>query len=116
MTESKLAPPEHVQGSAREWWLAMVQEFSFDDDPAGLQALSVAATQLMRMQQYRAAIEANGGPIIEDRFGYPREHPACVGERAAANLFRLALRELGIASTASDESNRLPRLAFARGA
>lgn len=105
----KPKPPEHLSGNARTWWAAMIEEFDFADDPAGLAMLTSAAVQLQRLNAYGEAIRRKG-VIITDRFGMPKENPACVGERAAGNLFRLLCRELGI-DPDNGEAPRAPRIA-----
>lgn len=105
----KPMPPEGLRGDAREWWQAMVDSYDFDDDPAGLQILTSAAIQLQRAEQARAVI-CKEGVTTQDRFGYAKENPACVAERASLNVFRLLVRELAL-GPAADDDGRLPRLA-----
>jgi len=91
-----LRPPEFLTGHSAEWWLEMVEAFDgFEDEPHAREILTQTAVQLGRLEQFRESM-ADNGPIFRDRFQQPKENPAAAGERAAANLFRLLCRELGI--------------------
>jgi phage terminase small subunit len=87
----------------------MVASYDGWDDPASLALLTAAAEQLQRAEAARKTISVDGVTIL-DRFGRPKEHPACVTERAAVNLFRLLIREMGL-DTEAAEPARLPRIA-----
>lgn len=107
MTYVKIQPPECIQGRPREWWTSMVEAYAFDDEPHAIALLTQAAVQLQRIEQFRAAIDSDG-VVIQDRFECVKEHPAAAAERAATNLFRLLVRELGIMPANDDP--RPPRI------
>ena len=104
---ANLKPPESVTGAARQWWLSMVDVYAIEDEPHAVELLGLAAMQLVRLEQYRECL-ADVGPTVRDRFNQVRENPAAVDERAAANTFRLLVRELGILPTEAD--SRPPRV------
>jgi len=102
-------PPPQLTGRARAWWLEMHEAYEgFDVDPSARELLTSAAVQLQRAEQARKVIEQLG-VVYSDRFDRPKENPACTTERAAMNLHRLLIRELGLQAVES-ESIRLPRL------
>ena len=109
MTMAKMPTPTHLKGRAKKWFRSMVDAYlGFDSEPNAVSILQAAAEQLQRADQYRESIEKRG-LMIDDRFGQPKENPAAVGERAAANLHRLLCRELGL-EPAAEEKIRLPRV------
>ncbi len=108
-TSPKLKPPRYVKGAAKRWWLSMIEAFDFGDDPAGQRLLTEAAVQLARCEEAREQISKDG-LCVTDRFGKVREHPAAVTERAASNLFRLFVRELGLQAGADSEATHLNRI------
>ena len=108
---SKIATPEILKGRARTWFEEMLESYEgFDSEPNSVSVLTEAAVQLMRLDEYRKAIERDGA-IIQDRYGSPKEHPAAVAERSAANSHRLLCREMGVEPAQTAEDVRLPRIA-----
>ena len=111
---AKITVPRHLKGKARKWFAEMLAAYvGFEDEPNSVSILVAAAEQLRRCEQYRESIE-QCGLMIDDRFGQPKENPAAVGERSAANLHRLLCRDLGL-EPAVDEKIRLPRIAARAG-
>ena len=105
---TQLEPPKYLTGNAREWWVAMVTEYDgFDREPDGLSILTQAAVQIQRAEAARVVLDKDG-LTYTDRFGQPRERPESVIERAASNLHRLLVRELGL-EPASADNCRAPR-------
>jgi hypothetical protein len=93
-TETTVTPPESLSAASREWFEQMATAYDFSD-PAGQQLLVAAAFQLERLSTCRESI-ADAGPLIRDRFGQLKPHPGLVEERAASNLLRLLIREMGL--------------------
>ena len=106
---AKIQIPKHLTGQSRAWFEQMLEAYAFDDEPHALRILQAAAEQLQRAEGYREAIVKHG-LVYADRNGNPRENPACVGERACHNTFRLLCRELGVEPAATAEDVRLPRV------
>jgi len=103
-----LKPPECLTGRSCEWWSEMVEAFDgFEEEPHAREILTQAAVQLGRLEQFRESM-ADAGPVFRDRFQQPKEHPAAAGERAAANMFRLLCRELGIPPAGGDSREFRP--------
>ena len=108
-TAPNIAPPEGLIDPVRDWFLAMIDAYEgFTDEPNAVSILTEAAVQLQRCLQSREVIDREGIAVL-DRFGKIRENPLCVTERAAANLHRLLVRELGLEPSAVDETNRITR-------
>jgi phage terminase small subunit len=105
----KVTCPKHITGEARKWFRSMVDAYQgFEDEPNAVSILTEAAVQLQRIEAYRRDIQERG-VVVDDRFGVPKENSSCPGERAAANLHRLLVRELGLEPTVTDETNRISR-------
>lgn len=71
--------------------------------------LESAARQWDRAAAARRQIESEGATFV-DRFGQPREHPACNVERGALALFARLVRECGLDAT--DNDTRPPSLRY----
>lgn len=105
----KVTCPKHLTGDARRWFRSMLDAYEgFSDEPNAVSILVEAAVQLQRCLEARDVIQREG-IAVEDRFGKLRENPLCVTERAAANLHRLLVRELGLEPSVVDETNRISR-------
>ena len=74
--------------------------------------LKAACVELTRGDTAKKIIDADG-PVIQDRFGVAKEHPAVAIERNAHTTFLRLLRELGL-DVAPAES-RGPRRPGTRG-
>lgn len=83
-----------VLPAAAQFRTDMLSQFEIDD-AAGLAILDSATVQLSRMLDARERIAADG-PVIKDRFGQLKPHPALGIESRAGSAFRMLLRELGV--------------------
>ena len=86
-------PPAHLTRAAKAWWREIRTEYDIQDS-GGLSLLGAAAEAMDRCTSAREAIEADGGPIVRDRFDQPKPHPACAIERDARGQFIAAIRAL----------------------
>lgn len=86
-------PPAHLTRAAKAWWREIRAEYDIQDS-GGLSLLGAAAEAMDRCTSAREAIDANGGPIVLDRFQQPKPHPACAIERDARGQFIQAIRAL----------------------
>lgn len=86
-------PPAHLSRAAKAWWREIRVEYDIVD-AGGLSLLGAAAEAMDRCTSAREAIEADGGPVIRDRFDQPKPHPACAIERDARSQFIAAIRAL----------------------
>jgi len=106
--KSDLPPaPPHLTAATADWWRAIVAEY--DLEAADLRVLEVACTQWDRAAAAKEAIaKSELGPLVKDRFGQLKEHPACAVEQNATRLFLAALRQLGLDLEPSPDAMRLP--------
>lgn len=87
------APPPHLSADARKFWTSIHADFVVDDG-AGLALLRAAAEAFDRAQDARKLIEKDGGPVLTDRFGQRKPHPAVAIERDARGQLVSAIRAL----------------------
>lgn len=76
--------PTHLSEEAQSWW-----QFVHDThemSPTDLHVLGHAAEMLDRITAARELIDEDG-PIVTDRFGQRREHPAVRVERESKKLY-----------------------------
>jgi P27 family predicted phage terminase small subunit len=86
-------PPAHLSARSRKLWGDVFAAFEFE--PVDLERLRLACEALDRCEQARAIIDKEG-PIVRDRFGQSRSHPAVAIERDARIAALRGLRELGV--------------------
>lgn len=85
---------EGLSPEARRWCKKIRADYDIDDS-AGLLVLQTAAEQFDAM---RAAerIVARDGPVIRDRFGQKKQHPATLVARDARMGMLRCIRQLGL--------------------
>jgi phage terminase small subunit len=103
-----IAAPKHLSDSSSELYLQLAEEYQLDREPHALEVLRLACEALDRCAQARKAIETDG-PIVINRFGEKRTHPAVALERDSRTAALRALRELSLDGEASDDV-RPPRV------
>lgn len=86
------SPPRHLGKPGRELFKRLVSDYHITDS-GGLALLATACECLDRMRQAQTAIEKDGA-IIQDRYGCPKSHPACILERDSRNGFLAAVKAL----------------------
>jgi P27 family predicted phage terminase small subunit len=86
------AAPKGLTPEARRWWRKLTGEYDIRDE-GGLLLLETALTALDRMRQAQAQI-AKDGPIVRDRWGQAKPHPATVVERDSRTGMLAALRAM----------------------
>jgi P27 family predicted phage terminase small subunit len=84
-------PPTSLSRKARVWWGRITSEWTFGD--AELLVLQTAMESFDRMAQAQELIAADG-PVIEDRFGQKKQHPATFVERDSRASMLAALKQL----------------------
>jgi phage terminase small subunit len=89
------APPSHLSPDAKDWFFLIQQEYGIEDS-GGVSILTAAAEAWDRCTSAREAIEADGGPIIKDRFSQLKPHPACAIERDSRAQFLAAIKSLNL--------------------
>ena len=83
--------PSHLSPKAKKWWARLNDTWSFDD--GGLLILQVALEAFDRMTEAQAILRKEG-PVVEDRFGQQKQHPATFVERDSRTAMLAALRQL----------------------
>ena len=87
-------PPPHLKAAGKALWMALVEEYRIDD-AAGLALARVAAECRDRLDEAQQAIREPGA-ITKDRYGNPRQNPACLLERDARTGLMQALKQLNL--------------------
>ena len=87
-------PPAHLSAEAKTLWKKLIEEFSIDDE-AGLLLLGTALESFDDMRAAQLIINRDG-PIVKDRFGQFRQHPATLVLRDSRNLMLRSLKALNL--------------------
>lgn len=87
-------PPKHLKTAGRKLFRDLAEEYAIDD-AAGLTLLCTAAECLDRMRAAQKAIEAHG-EVVEDRYGVPKQNPACALEKDSRNGLLAALKAMNL--------------------
>lgn len=90
-SQLKQKPPAHLSAKARKWWVRIVGDWLLDE--TGLLILQSAMEAFDRMTQAQGII-AQEGPVVADRFGQPKQHPATLVERDSRAAMLAALKAL----------------------
>jgi P27 family predicted phage terminase small subunit len=85
--------PEGLKSRSQRLWGAVNKDFELA--PHELALLEEACRALDRADQARELVDEKG-PVVSDRFGQLRAHPALAIERDMRGLFVRCLRELGL--------------------
>lgn len=97
--------PRHLSDEAGEFWREMVYTWAFEEHQEMILTAACEAWDIA--QQARKAV-AEEGATFTDRFGQPKENPACKIARQHRAQFARLLRELGL--DLSDDDIRPPRV------
>lgn len=92
MKNSKV--PKSLSTEAKRWWKQIVEGFQIDD-PAGLLLLESAMKAFDDMQRAQSIVDREG-PIIRDRWGQQKQHPATLVLRDSRNLMLRSLKALNL--------------------
>jgi len=87
--------PKHLSIKAKRFYKEIFEDFTIDDS-AGRALLLAAAEAYQRCNEAREIIKKSGGPVIVDRFGQPKPHPAVAIERDSRTQVIAALRALNL--------------------
>ena len=91
----KLSPaPKTLSKEAKSWWTRLVDEYDIRD-PGGELLLETALGAFDRMREAQQQLERDG-PVLSDRFGQRKIHPATVLERDSRAGLIAALRQLNL--------------------
>lgn len=94
MKKSTTKAPESLSTEAKRWWRLIVEEYVVEDS-AGRLLLENALTAFDEMRVAQAIV-AKDGPVIVDRFGGKKQHPATLVVRDARNLMLRSLKALNL--------------------
>jgi phage terminase small subunit len=89
------APPAHLGDIARQLWVDVVANYSFED-PASMAVLAEACSALDRAERCRVAITADGEVLRSGRSGMLRAHPLLTTEVQSRALACRLLQRLGL--------------------
>lgn len=92
--KSPAAAPKGLSAPALAFWRGVQADYNIADS-AGLALLEVAARAWDRFEGARKVLDAEG-PVIKDRWGQSKPHPAANVERDARAGFLAALRALNL--------------------
>lgn len=93
MAASSPRAPSHLTAPTKAWWRQVAAEY--DLEAHHLRLLTLACEAWDRAAQAREIL-AESGPVIDDRFGQPKAHPAVAIERDARIAFARLVRELDL--------------------
>jgi hypothetical protein len=80
--------PAHLGKHGAAFWLSMRDSYAIDE-PGAVAVLTRAAECIDTIQQARAAMAKDGGPIIANQYDIPKLHPAITSRRRRATVSTL---------------------------
>ncbi len=86
--------PAHLSDAAKRWWKDITTEYVFEV-PDSLMTLQLVCECWDRSELARKIVEKEG-VTINDRFGFPKQHPATIVERDSKMAMLRGLRALGL--------------------
>ena len=89
-----IKPPQGVSQAARKLWTALTKEYGIDD-PAGLAILTAGMESFDRAAQAKKILDAEG-PVVTDKFGQRKSHPAATVELSNRAAWLNAIRMLNL--------------------
>jgi phage terminase small subunit len=87
-------PPKGLSVAARRLWRGLMAEYRLDD-AAALAILTAGLEAFDRAAAAKALLDADG-PVVEDRWGQKKVHPAASVERDNRAAFLAALKQLNL--------------------
>jgi P27 family predicted phage terminase small subunit len=91
-------PPRDLSREGKELWVRIQADYRILD-ATGLNFLTTACRHFDRMRAAQKILKRDG-PVIQDRFGIAKTHPAAVVERDSSASMIRALRALNLDVTA----------------
>ena len=88
-------PPADLSPAAKKWWREIVGLYDFDEQPDAHLILGSALQSFDRWQQAKAIVDSEG-PVVNDRFGQPKQYPATIIERDSKMAMIRAIKALGL--------------------
>jgi P27 family predicted phage terminase small subunit len=91
-----LKAPSTLSPEARRWWALIVSAYEISaEDPAGLLLLQTALESWDSMRKSEELVKKLGA-VYKDRFGMPKQNPACLNARDARLAMLRALKQLNL--------------------
>jgi P27 family predicted phage terminase small subunit len=104
VSAEKIPAPEHLSERTKTLWDRIVEENTIDS--AAAEILRTLCDALDRREQARDAMKETG-PLIKDRFGVLKVHPAAAIERDSTLIMHRAFRLLGFDQEPRGEQGKL---------
>jgi P27 family predicted phage terminase small subunit len=86
--------PKALSSAAKRLWRGLVEEYALDD-VAALAILTAGLEAFDRMGAAKALLDADG-PVVTDRWGQRKVHPAATVERDSRAAWMSALKALNL--------------------
>ena len=104
--KSSLRPPKHLSQSARGIWQAIREDYGIDD-PAGLSILTTGLESFDRAAEAKSILDREG-PVVMDRWGQRKVHPAAAVERDSRAAYLSAIKALNLDTATTDRGPGRP--------
>lgn len=86
-------PPEHLSAASAALWASITGDYALESPHQEILRIALEARD--RAEEAREIL-AEAGPIVHDRWGMPRKHPAVGVEEQARLAYLRGLRELDL--------------------
>lgn len=90
-----LVPPKQLKERGKQFWLAVIKEFTELEGAHDLERLTIAANCLDEIEEAEELLK-HAGLLVQDRWGGWKEHPAVKIIKNSQIIFLRAVRELGL--------------------
>lgn len=104
--KSGLRPPKSLSPAARGIWQAVRADYEIDC-PAALSILTSAMESFDRAAEAKAILDREG-PVVTDRWGQRKVHPAAAVERDSRAAYLSAIKALNLDDATSDRGPGRP--------
>jgi len=101
-----IKPPPGISQAAKKLWGALTKEYDIGD-PAGLAILTAGLESFDRAAEAKKILDAEG-PVVTDRWGQRKSHPATTVELASRAAWLNAIRMLNLDVEVSNRSPGRP--------
>lgn len=93
-TTATTAPPKGLSPAAQDWWRRLHAEFDLGDEAAAF-LLESALRSFDRMNE-AAALVAELGIVVRDKYGQVKSNPATTVERDSRAAMHMAFKHLNL--------------------
>jgi P27 family predicted phage terminase small subunit len=92
--KTQMKPPKDLSLEGKRLWAQIREQYEITDS-TGLHYLTTGCRHFDRMRAAQAILKRDG-PVVTDRFGELRQHPAAVVERDASGAMIRAFKALNL--------------------